>query len=70
MSTTSTSQPDLETFLETEWTKYADAECLFIKRSAREGDRWQGHVALPGGKRDLEDGSDKAAAIRECYEEV
>jgi len=63
-------QPDLEAFLETEWTKYADAECLFIKRSARQGDRWQGHVALPGGKRDLEDESDKAAAIRECYEEV
>ncbi|KAJ6188888.1 hypothetical protein N7519_003796 [Penicillium mononematosum] len=34
------------------------------------GDRWTGHVALPGGKRDPEDVDDKAAAIREASEEI
>ena len=46
------------------------AEILFIKRTSRKGDRWSGHVALPGGKRDPEDESDLAAAQRETLEEV
>lgn len=45
-------------------------EVLFIKRVNRKGDRWSGHVALPGGKRDPEDESDKATADRETFEEV
>lgn len=45
-------------------------EILFIKRTARKGDRWSGHVALPGGKRDPEDESDRACAERETWEEV
>jgi 8-oxo-dGTP pyrophosphatase MutT (NUDIX family) len=47
-----------------------DAELLFIKRAGRAGDRWSGHTALPGGKRDPEDADDLAAAIRETREEV
>jgi 8-oxo-dGTP pyrophosphatase MutT (NUDIX family) len=34
------------------------------------GDRWTGHVAFPGGKRDPEDTDDRAVAIRETSEEV
>lgn len=45
-------------------------EVLFIKRVNRKSDRWSGHVALPGGKRDPEDESDKATADRETFEEV
>lgn len=50
--------------------QHGDPELLFIKRAARVGDRWTGHVALPGGKRDPEDEDDKATAIRESQEEV
>ena len=31
-------------------------EALYIKRVHREGDRWSGHVAFPGGHQDKEDG--------------
>ncbi|KAI9836263.1 MAG: hypothetical protein M1819_001600 [Sarea resinae] len=60
----------LETFFGEDWVKQGDPEVLFIKRAARSGDRWTGHVALPGGKRDPEDEDDRAAAIRETLEEV
>ncbi len=43
---------------------------MFIKRAAREGDRWTSHVALPGGKRDPEDEDDRATAVRETMEEI
>lgn len=42
---------------------------LLIRRTTRAGDRWSGHMALPGGKRDP--GEDAAAtAVRETFEEV
>ncbi len=44
-------------------------ELLVIRRTTRAGDRWSGHMALPGGKRDP--GEEPAAtAVREAYEEV
>jgi hypothetical protein len=46
------------------------AECLFIKRVTRTGDRWSGDVALPGGKSEPEDESPKYTAMRETWEEV
>ena len=48
----------------------ASAELLYILRTSRAGDKWSGHVAFPGGKREEEDGSDRAAAVREVEEEV
>ena len=60
----------LDEFFSQAWVQNGDPEVLFIKRTGRPGDRWSGHVALPGGKRDPEDESDVAAAIRETREEV
>ncbi|KAL2787871.1 NUDIX hydrolase domain-like protein [Aspergillus keveii] len=63
-------QQQLDTFFSQPWVQNGDPEVLFIKRASRVGDRWTGHVALPGGKRDPEDADDRAAAIREASEEV
>jgi 8-oxo-dGTP pyrophosphatase MutT (NUDIX family) len=60
----------LADFFAQSWVQNGDAEILFIKRAGRAGDRWSGHVALPGGKRDPQDASDRVAAIRETQEEV
>lgn len=60
----------LSQFFALPWVSHGTPEVLFIKRAAREGDRWTSHVALPGGKRDPEDESDRATAIRETMEEV
>jgi 8-oxo-dGTP pyrophosphatase MutT (NUDIX family) len=60
----------LSEFFAQDWVQEGDPELLFIKRAGRAGDRWSGHVALPGGKRDPEDEDDLAAAIRETREEV
>jgi hypothetical protein len=60
----------IERFFAQSWVREGDAEVIFIKRSARQGDRWTSHVALPGGKRDPEDEDDKAVAIRETAEEI
>jgi 8-oxo-dGTP pyrophosphatase MutT (NUDIX family) len=57
-------------FYEQDWVKHGDPEVLFIKRASRKGDRWTSHVAFPGGRRDPEDEDDKAAAVRETWEEV
>ena len=43
---------------------------LFIRRAERTGDPWSGHMALPGGRRDLDDPDLVATAIRETAEEV
>ncbi|KAL9109608.1 MAG: hypothetical protein Q9227_005788 [Pyrenula ochraceoflavens] len=57
-------------FFENDWVKNGDPEILFIKRAARAGDRWSGHVALPGGGKESQDASDLAAGVRETLEEV
>ncbi|KAK6329843.1 hypothetical protein TWF718_003276 [Orbilia javanica] len=61
---------DVEDVFEQPWVKDSTAEVLFIKRSSRIGDRWTGHVALPGGRRDKSDDGDEVTAVRECMEEV
>jgi 8-oxo-dGTP pyrophosphatase MutT (NUDIX family) len=60
----------LDSFFSQDWVQYGDPEVLFIKRASRVGDRWTGHVALPGGMKDLDDRDDKVAAIREAAEEI
>lgn len=60
----------IETFFAQDWVKHGDPELLFIKRATRIGDKWNGHVALPGGKRDPEDEDDQVTAVREALEEV
>lgn len=45
-------------------------EVLLIERAVREGDRWSGQVAMPGGRRDLGDPDLLETAIRETDEEV
>lgn len=47
-----------------------DHEVLFIRRAARDGDPWSGHMAFPGGRMEVDDGSTRAAAARESWEEV
>lgn len=42
----------------------------FIERTHRPGDRWSGHMALPGGKRDPADRDLAETAARESAEEV
>ncbi|MEX1362822.1 MAG: CoA pyrophosphatase [Nannocystaceae bacterium] len=45
-------------------------ELCFILRATRQGDRWSGQMAFPGGKAEAQDDSAEAAAIREAHEEV
>jgi 8-oxo-dGTP pyrophosphatase MutT (NUDIX family) len=45
-------------------------ELLFIKRAEHEGDPWSGHMAFPGGRRDLEDESLESTVVRETLEEL
>ena len=60
----------LKDFFAQSWVQHGEPEALFIKRASRVGDRWTGHVALPGGKRDPEDKDDRDVAIRESLEEI
>jgi 8-oxo-dGTP pyrophosphatase MutT (NUDIX family) len=46
------------------------AQVLLILRSLRAGDPWSGHMALPGGRRDPEDGDLRDTAVREVREEI
>lgn len=48
----------------------AGAELLMIRRVAREGDRWSGDMALPGGKQEPGDTSVVHTAARETWEET
>jgi 8-oxo-dGTP pyrophosphatase MutT (NUDIX family) len=45
-------------------------EVLLVRRARRDGDRWSGDMALPGGKVDPTDPSPEAAAAREAWEET
>lgn len=63
-------QESLEYFYSQDWVSHGDPEVLFIKRAARNGDRWTSHIALPGGKREAGDSSNRATSIRETREET
>jgi 8-oxo-dGTP pyrophosphatase MutT (NUDIX family) len=43
---------------------------LLVQRASREGDRWSGHIACPGGVRQREDASLVETARRETREEI
>ena len=60
----------LDRFFSQDWVKKGDPEVLLIKRAARAGDRWTSHIALPGGKREDADTTDRATSIRETREET
>ncbi|MDQ2932355.1 MAG: CoA pyrophosphatase [Gemmatimonadota bacterium] len=45
-------------------------ELLMIQRASYEGDPWSGHVAFPGGRRELEDATLLDTAVREMREEL
>lgn len=45
-------------------------ELLLIKRARSERDPWSGHIALPGGRRDPDDGTLQDTAVRETLEET
>ena len=47
-----------------------DDRVLLMKRAAREGDPWSGHISLPGGRHDPRDADLLATAIREADEEL
>ena len=48
----------------------AELDVLLIKRAESERDPWSGHIALPGGRRDIGDMSLAHTAIRETSEET
>ena len=68
--TTKTDFERIANYFDQGWTIAGEPEVLFIKRASREGDRWTGHVAFPGGGREQQDSGDLAAAVRETWEEV
>jgi 8-oxo-dGTP pyrophosphatase MutT (NUDIX family) len=45
-------------------------EIGFIQRANDPSDRWAGHIAFPGGKKEESDFSDLGTALRETFEEV
>jgi 8-oxo-dGTP diphosphatase len=47
-----------------------DRRVLLIRRPERVDDPWSGHIALPGGRVQKEDGSFRRTAVRETQEEV
>ncbi|KAK3824645.1 MAG: hypothetical protein J3Q66DRAFT_94147 [Benniella sp.] len=60
----------LDEFFEQDWVRTGVPEVLFIERATRKTDRWSGHVALPGGKREEADEDDQETAARETTEEI
>ena len=53
-----------------EFNEVPKLEVLLIQRAPRVGDPWSAHLALPGGRRDEDDGDDIATARRETLEEI
>jgi len=47
-----------------------ELQVLLIKRAEKEGDRWSGHIAFPGGREQVEDHTIRETAIRETSEEI
>jgi 8-oxo-dGTP pyrophosphatase MutT (NUDIX family) len=47
-----------------------ELQVLLIKRALKEGDRWSGHIAFPGGREQQEDKNIRDTAIRETSEEI
>lgn len=45
-------------------------DVLLIQRAEHEGDPWSGHVAFPGGRQELTDGTLQDTAVRETREET
>lgn len=45
-------------------------EVLFVRRVENPKDFWSGQVALPGGRREITDGSLEQTATRETFEEI
>ncbi|KAF9355995.1 hypothetical protein BGX26_005854 [Mortierella sp. AD094] len=60
----------LDEFFAQDWVRTGVPEVLFIERATRKTDRWSGHVALPGGKREEGDEDDQETAARETLEEI
>jgi len=48
----------------------AALELLLIKRAEHDGDPWSGHIALPGGREEVDDRSLEDTAVRETFEET
>ncbi len=48
----------------------AGPELLLMKRAKAAGDRWSGHVSLPGGREEEVDADLAATAVRETHEEL
>ena len=48
----------------------SSAELLVIRRAVQKGDPWSGHMALPGGRMQIEDPDLLATAMRETMEET
>ncbi|TIB33178.1 hypothetical protein E3P84_02276 [Wallemia ichthyophaga] len=68
----SDSDSSLEDLFNQPWMRDGNVipEILFIQRVARNGDRWSGHVACPGGRYEPDDENLKYTAMRECWEEI
>ena len=49
--------------------KTSTDDYLLLQRASNPQDPWSGHLSLPGGRREDEDDSLLATAIRECKEE-
>lgn len=49
---------------------FENLEMAFIQRAFNPEDRWSGHIAFPGGRREKHDPTALAAALRETLEEV
>ncbi|KAI8809489.1 hypothetical protein BJ742DRAFT_770972 [Cladochytrium replicatum] len=66
----------LKGYFSQEWVANGTPEILFIHRAQREGDRWSGHVAFPGGNVNIDKSTrtpketDYDAAVRESLEEI